>query len=509
MPQPRPMAARRPHIRPLAGRDVVAAALLGAVQTLAFVHTAAWPLPLAAMAALAWRAGRATPGAAAVLGWVFGGAWLGAGVWWLYISMHRYGGLSAPLAAAAVAALSLALSLYLAAAMALYARWRSGRARVDVPMFAALWLAAELARGLLFTGFPWVASGYAQGDGPLAVLAPWLGVYGIGAVAAALAAGLAGGLRPALAALAMLAALSMAEPVRFTQPAGSLRVTLLQTNVSQDEKFSLEALPAALEWVAQTMSSADADLVLAPETAVPLLPGQLDDFSPGYWDALRSHFQQPGRAALLGVPLGDFDRGYTNSVVGLSAGPAYRYDKHHLVPFGEFIPSGFRWFTELLNIPLGDFSRGAVVQPSFAVAGQRVAPNICYEDLFGEELAGRFADAATAPTMMANVSNIGWFGPTEAVAQHLQISRMRSLEFQRPMLRATNTGATAVIDHEGRVTAELPPDVRGVLVAQAQGREGLTPYARWASRMGLWPLWGLVLLGLWPAWGAHRRVAGP
>ena len=140
-------------------------------------------------------------------------------------------------------------------------------------------------------------------------------------------------------------------------------------------------------------------------------------------------------------------------------GGVYRYDKHHLVPFGEFIPTGFHWFTELMRIPLGDFNRGVLGPPSFAFHGERIAPNICYEDLFGEELAARFASPWTkhAPTIFANISNIGWFGDTIAIDQHLQISRLRTLEFQRPMLRATNTGATAVIDHRGVVTARSPP----------------------------------------------------
>jgi apolipoprotein N-acyltransferase len=141
-----------------------------------------------------------------------------------------------------------------------------------------------------------------------------------------------------------------------------------------------------------------------------------------------------------------------------------------------------------MNIPLGDFARGPLAAPSFPVDGQRIAPNICYEDLFGEELAARFRDPASAPTVFANLSNIGWFGDTIAIGQHLQISRMRALEFQRPMLRATNTGATAVIDHRARVTAALPPFAHGVLDGRVQGREGLTPFASWASRFGLAPL---------------------
>jgi apolipoprotein N-acyltransferase len=177
------------------------------------------------------------------------------------------------------------------------------------------------------------------------------------------------------------------------------------------------------------------------------------------------------------------------------------------VPFGEFIPTGFRWFTELMNIPLGDFNRGRLRAPSFVVHGQRVAPNICYEDLFGEELAARFASAAEAPTILANLSNIGWFGETIAVAQHLEISRMRSLELQRPMVRATNTGWTAVIDHRGRVATSLPPFTTGTLDAAVEGRSGLTPFATWAGTLGLWPLFALGVATLL-ATGLGRRRAG-
>jgi len=251
-------------------------------------------------------------------------------------------------------------------------------------------------------------------------------------------------------------------------------------------------MPQALAWTREQLLAARGELVVGPETVIPLLPGQLD---PGYWQELATHFQRGPQAALIGLPLGDEVVGYTNSAAGLSAATAamplgfYRYDKHHLVPFGEFIPTGFRWFTQLMNIPLGDFNRGVVGAPSFVFHGERIGANICYEDLFGEELAARFAEADNAPTMFANISNIGWFGDTVAIPQHLQISRMRALEFQRPMLRATNTGATAVVDHTGRVTASLAPFTQGVLDASVQGRTGLTPFAWWAARFGVWPLW--------------------
>jgi apolipoprotein N-acyltransferase len=487
-----------------------ALAALGAATTPAFVHTQAWAWPLLAVAVLAGVAARTTPAVAALYGWAFGTGWLSAGTWWLFISMHRYGQLPAPLAGAAVVLLAAALSLYLALALAAYARWRRGRAGPDAVLLAALWLAAELARGVIFTGFPWLASGYAQIDGPLAVLLPWVGVYGVGAVVAALAVALAAGWWPRVAAAAVLAGLAAMPVPDFTRATGSVSLALLQPNVAQDEKFSLERMPETLAWVASALTAADAALVIAPETAVPLLPDQLEEAAPGYRAALDAHFAAPGRAALVGMPLGDFQAGYTNSVVGLSAGPVYRYDKHHLVPFGEFIPTGFRWFTNAMNIPLGDFNRGPALAPSFAFAGQRVAPNICYEDLFGEELALRFRDVTDAPTVLANLSNIGWFGDTVAVPQHLAISRTRSLELQRPMVRATNTGATAVVDHRGRVSAQLPSFTRGVLRAEVQGRDGLTPFARWASRWGLWPLvLAAAAVIAVSAWNGRRAPGGP
>lgn len=500
--------------------DGLLALLLGALQTLAFVHTAAWWLPILTLAWLCARWQAVSPRRAALVGWLYGTAWLAAGTGWLFISMHRYGGLPAPLAAAAVLALSAALSVYLAAAGFAFARLRRGTAW-DALLFVALWLLAELARGLLFTGFPWVAAGYAQVDSPLAALAPWVGVYGMGALVAALGFGLAQLTIPApgaprrwhalLGAAALLGGVGWL-PAEFTQPTVRTGVALLQTNVPQDEKFAAEKLPENLAWVHAELLRATAPLVVAPETAVPLLPDQLKDFAPGYWQALEAHFTRPGRAALVGVPLGDFERGYTNSVLGLSAAmsaaPPHRYDKYHLVPFGEFIPPGFRWFTEMMAIPLGDFARGSSHPPPFEALGQRFGPNICYEDLFGEELARRFVDAARAPTVMVNLSNIGWFGQSIAIPQHLHISRVRTLELQRPMLRSTNTGATAVIDHRGVVTAQLPPHVQGVLTHEVEGRSGVTPYAAWVGRWGLWPLVGLGLAVVVLSW-VRTRIRAP
>jgi apolipoprotein N-acyltransferase len=523
-------------------------------------------------------------GMAAWRGWVFATAWLAGTFWWLFVSMHTYGGLAAWLAAAAVLALAGALSLYYAAAMGVLALLAPRARWAQAVLFAALWTLAELMRAQWFTGFPWGAVGYAHVD-TLGAWAPWVGVYGMGAIAAMLAFGLGSaitallrgahrwltrpvGLNPPTRRgpsasrsdrLAWLGALGqplrvalmvlvlaalwwggrwLPDGQRSTAGTGALRVWLLQGNIAQDEKFVAgTGMAQALAWypeqIAQAVAAAAADpgqgpqLVVAPETAVPLLPSQL---GPDFWPPLLNALAQPGAdspvAALIGLPLGSYTAGYTNSAWGLDAVTAasvrtrpsqdgagtnplpddafYRYDKHHLVPFGEFIPPLFRWFTELMNIPLGDFSRGALPQPAWSVAGQRVAPNICYEDLFGEELAASFRAPDVAPTVLINLSNIAWFGDTVAIDQHLQISRLRTLELGRPMLRATNTGATAVIDHRGEVTHALPRLTRDRLVASVEGRSGTTPFARWAARWGLTPVW-VTCLTLVLLMGSMRR----
>ena len=438
---------------------------------------------------------------AALMGWVFATSWLAGTFWWLFVAMHTYAGLAAWMATLAVVALASVLALYYAGAAALFVVLAPASRVGAAALFASLWMLAELARGVWFTGFGWGAIGYAHID-YLARSASYVGAYGVAALVAGMAyLGMAALKQTRFihragygVLVVALAALMVWSPGNFTSSTGSIKVALLQGNIAQDEKFQTgSGVPDALRWYGEQLAMAHAPLTVAPETAIPLLPQQLPA---GYWDALQGRIRQDGRAVLLGVPLGTEAAGYTNSVIGIRPAGAetrttfdYRYDKHHLVPFGEFIPPMFRWFTEMMSIPLGDFSRGAVGQPSFAWQGQRLAPNICYEDLFGEELGARFVDWASAPTIFVNVSNIGWFGNTVAIDQHLNISRMRSLEFDRPFIRATNTGDTAIIDHSGRVTQRLARLTRGVLVGEVEGRVGTTPFAWWVARLGLWPLW--------------------
>ena len=489
-----------------------------------------------------WRQG-------ALISAVFATSAMAATWGWLYVSMHKYGGLPSWLSALAVLLLAAGLSLYFAAAggvwVALFrrtilsARLIEGRYATQtdgmtlaefkqgflgILLFGALWTMAELCRGQLLTGFPWGASGYAHLQSTLAGYAPWLGVYGIGAIAAGVAMGvpvvlsslMAGRTKAWLMLGLIWIMVSVVIPIglqnagaEFTQAAGKLKVRLLQGNIPQDEKFIPgQGVKQALTWYGEQLLANTEPLVITPETAIPVLPQQL---SPPYWQAIKNKYAPPlaqnqkpdqlsvplpvgPQTALIGLPMGAAGVGYTNSALAL--GPdevAYRYDKLHLVPFGEFVPPFFQWFVRMMNMPLGDFAQDRPPAGVLKWQGQRLLPQICYEDLFGEEMARYFAKPEQAPTVFVNMSNLAWFDDTTAIAQHVAISRMRAMEFQRPVLRATNTGLTGLVDAKGEVTASLPNFTRGALVLEFEGRVGLTPYAQWTSQWGLAPLWWLCI----------------
>lgn len=493
-------------MKPRAWADNAAAVLLaGIVHTASFAPFEAWWLQPLALAVLALATTEASPRRAALLGWLFGTGWLVSGLWWLYISMHDFGGMSSWLAALAVLALAGALSLYYAAAMALFAALRGLSGSLNALLWTSCWLLAELARAVLWTGFPWIASGYAHSVGPLSAWAPWLGVYGLCALGAWLAyllasligkTGAVGKTGNVVALLALLLA-GQLLPSEFTRTTGTLNVSLLQPNVAQDLKFDPSRIDANLQLLLRQIANAKGDLVVTPESVVPLTRSEL---SASFWSDLQAPFAAQERGLLIGIFTGDEQQGYVNSALGLPGpgGVEYRYGKRHLLPFGEFIPPGFHWFVKLLQIPLGDQASGQSTA-SFEVKGQRVRPLICYEDLFGEDVVGS-AVGEQAASMFVNMSNLAWFGPRLVQDQHLQFSQMRALEFQRAVVRSTNTGATAVVDHHGRIAARLPAWQQGVLEVEVEGRSGSTPYARWLAEFGLWPLVlaaALVLLLGW------------
>jgi apolipoprotein N-acyltransferase len=491
-----------------------AAVALGGAQALSF---APWNLPwlqLAALAALfvvAERAGSARR--AALCGWAFGLGWFGVGVSWVYVSMHRYGQMPAWMAALATAGFAAFLALYPALALGSAHRFVADRGRRLLLGLPATWALSEWLRGVLLTGFPWLASGYAHSDGPLAGYAPLAGVYGVTLVAALVAGLVAYGVlaRPrgfglALCAPALAVLLVGGQALRtvaWTHPVGApIVVRLIQGNVPQDEKFADGGLERAMSTFEPLMDRAGRiDLVVLPESVFPIPLERLPD---DVLQSLRAYTRERSAALVFGVFIEQPPGAYYNSAVGLRPDddpPLQRYSKRHLVPFGEFIPWGFRWFVDQMQIPIGDQQHGAAYQAPMQLAGQRVAVNICYEDLFGAEIIDAWRSPARAPTLLLNISNLAWFDDSLALPQHLQISRMRTLETGRPMLRATNTGATAIVDVHGKVTAQLPFLTADVLDGRVQGYAGTTPFVA----LGNLPALGLAVALLLAAVAVPRR----
>lgn len=489
----------------------------GVLHTLAFAPRDWWWLQIIALAGLCAIVSRSAGTRQAVLaGGAFGLGWFLSGIWWLYISMHTYGGMPAALAGAAVGLFAFYLALYPALAAGLTKRLAPVAGTGQVITFAAAWLLGEWLRGVIFTGFPWLASGYAHTDGPLAGYAPVVGMYGVSGIAAACAALLAlAGSRvhtgwrcaavPFVAMLTLAGGGAALATIRWTQPShGPMSVRLLQGNIPQEMKFERSTILSAMALYRDMIIARPADLIVTPETAFPLLLQQIpDDVAKplrGFVEATDSHVILGAVGARM-TNQGPTD--FANSLFGVAPHDSmlYRYDKFHLVPFGEFVPWGFHWFVDMMRIPLGDFMRGAPTQPAFAVGPHRAALDICYEDLFGEEIARTLREQAQPADVLINASNLAWFGNTIALDQHLQIARMRSLETGRPLLAATNTGATAIIDARGKVQARLPYFTQGVLEGTVQPHQGLTPYIRY----GNWPVLFLVVIVLGAAAGIAQR----
>ncbi len=518
-------------------RKLIAPAfVLGAATVPAFAPFYFHPLPLVTLAAfcvLLLRAGSTRR--AAATGFAFGLGLLVTGTSWVYVSLHDYGGMPMPVAALATLVFCAIYATCPAVASGLIYRLRTPDSLKLLLLFPALWALSDWARGWLFTGFPWLALGYSQAPGgPLGGYAAVLGVYGVSLVTATTAGcialiyrrvadaidarrnetgehradaasttrrALAAATAPALLATVIVASGFGLGTIEWTRPFGDgpVSVTLVQGNIPQELKWRPEKARETLIRYLDLARASTSRLIVLPETALPMFDINLP---PGYLDALGDHARSLGGDILTGIPEYAGPGEFYNSVVSRGTSPPQTYRKVHLVPFGDYFPLRWAlgWFMNMLDIPMSDFSRGDIDQRPIAVAGQKVAVNICYEDVFGEEIIRQLPEA----TMLANFTNDAWWGRSLASMQHLQISQMRALETGRSMLRATNTGVTAVIDHRGRVRNIAPEFETTVIDAQVWGRSGLTPYVRWGNYAFLLAALAMIAVALLRSGTARR-----
>jgi apolipoprotein N-acyltransferase len=256
-----------------------------------------------------------------------------------------------------------------------------------------------------------------------------------------------------------------------------VRVALIQTNVAQDQKWRPELMMEWLQLNLDLVHKYPAQITVLPESSLPMLEEQLPQ---GYMDMVEAQARAAGGDAVLGMFTRDAAGHIFNSSVTRGVHARQSYSKNHLVPFGEYQPWGFGWFFKLANIPMADQTPGGDHQPLLQLGGQKIAMNICYEDVFGEELRRALPEAS----LMLNVSNLAWYGDSHAQPQHLQMSRMRALESGRPQLRATNTGMTGIVMPDGSADKILAPFTQGAVVAEVHGYQGRTPFI-W---LGDWPV---------------------
>lgn len=463
---------------------ILCATVCGTLSTLSY-HPAGWPL--AAPAALlllfylVWRS--ASWRQVFLVGMAFGFSFFLAGLWWIFNALSGHVGLPAAGALPLTVLFCLLLALFPALAVVAAAALTAPGGLRRLLALAACWTLAEWLRGWVLTGFPWLALGYSQiPDGWFAAWAPIAGIFGVTLALALGAAGLLALLflpRRRLLALAALAVLLALPPLvnswRWTMPAGTLKVSLLQGNVAQSLKWEADEVRQALDDYLRLAAAADGRVVVMPETALPML---IEELPPGYLEKLRALAGDRLGAVIAGAFVRG-EQGLYNAAVALEKDSTEIYRKVHLTPYGEYLPlaEALAPLLGAADIPYASLAAGEAARPLPLPDGIRTAISICYEDIFGNEWRRQVPDAL----FLTNITNDAWFDGTVMPHQHLQISQARALESGRWLARATNTGITAVIDHKGRIVSQLPQQVQGVLSEEIALYRGATPYVLWGD----------------------------
>ncbi|WP_136680383.1 apolipoprotein N-acyltransferase [Neptunomonas sp. XY-337] len=477
------------------------ALLAGAITPLAFAPFHLWPIALISPAILFWLIRYQAPTPAFWTGWSFGAGLFGTGVSWVYVSISQFSATPALLAAAMTAVFVATLALFFATQSWLYARLNQPY-RYGALTFIGLWVLFEWLRGWLFTGFPWLLQGYPLLDSPLRAWAPIGGIWLLSFIAVAISVACAclynakSRRQRGWIALGLSACLgTFLLPSNWTQSVGNPHsVAVVQANIPQDMKWDKRYLPEIIDrYIQLTAEHTDAELIIWPETAVPEIIYNAEPMLAAFLSALESQ----DRTLISGIPSIEFDRshpdGYrVHNSLSVLTGIMNTYHKQRLVPFGEYVPfeKQVRGLTAFFDLPMSSFSLPPADQKPLFTSQHKIAAAICYEIAYPELVAA----SAQQADWILTVSNDTWFSHTLAPAQHLQIAQLRALENGRWIVRSTNNGITALINHHGEITESIPSYQEGVLRGEIERREGLTPYQRWGNMPTLLASLALVLV---------------